>query len=209
MWQEQCDLNTRIRGDKMERNLNLICTNNGKAYFDGFYYNGKLLIEVEQLYEYGFSCHNCRQSFDCDIYKESIACKCDLRRKHKSNIETIGDNMSRVDGRMVCEFYELKRPTDFDSIKKFPEFQEKESKFSFDILDSLFSCQDLYVGILNTSNAVISSIDFLNNEIRRNFEKTEKRLKESEDFIKFFKAEIPDVYKKLWREFENLKKYDE
>lgn len=209
MWQEQCDLNTRIRGDKMERNLNLICTNNGKAYFDGFYYNGKLLIEVEQLYEYGFSCHNCRQSFDCDIYKESIACKCDLRRKHKSNIETIGDNMSRVDGRMVCEFYELKRPTDFDSIKKFPEFQEKESKFSFDILDSLFSCQDLYVGILNTSNAVISSIDFLNNEIRRNFEKSEKRLKESEDFIKFFKAEIPDVYKKLWREFENLKKYDE
>lgn len=206
MWQEQCDLNTRIRGDKMERNLNLICTNNGKAYFDGFYYNGKLLIEVEQLYEYGFSCHNCRQSFDCDIYKESIACKCDLRRKHKSNIETIGDNMSRVDGRMVCEFYELKRPTDFDSIKKFPEFQEKESKFSFDILDSLFSCQDLYVGILNTSNAVISSIDFLNNEIRRNFEKSEKRLKESEDFIKFFKAEIPDVYKKLWREFENLKK---
>lgn len=209
MWQEQCDLNTRIRGAKMERNLNLICTNNGKAYFDGFYYNGKLLIEVEQLYEYGFSCHNCRQSFDCDIYKESIACKCDLRRKHKSNIETIGDNMSRVDGRMVCEFYELKRPTDFDSIKKFPEFQEKESKFSFDILDSLFSCQDLYVGILNTSNAVISSIDFLNNEIRRNFEKSEKRLKESEDFIKFFKAEIPDVYKKLWREFENLKKYDE
>ena len=193
----------------MERNLNLICTNNGKAYFDGFYYNGKLLIEVEQLYEYGFSCHNCRQSFDCDIYKESIACKCDLRRKHKSNIETIGDNMSRVDGRMVCEFYELKRPTDFDSIKKFPEFQEKESKFSFDILDSLFSCQDLYVGILNTSNAVISSIDFLNNEIRRNFEKSEKRLKESEDFIKFFKAEIPDVYKKLWKEFENLKKYDE
>lgn len=193
----------------MERNLNLICTNNGKAYFDGFYYNGKLLIEVEQLYEYGFSCHNCRQSFDCDIYKESIACKCDLRRKHKSNIETIGDNMSRVDGRMVCEFYELKRPTDFDSIKKFPEFQEKESKFSFDILDSLFSCQDLYVGILNTSNAVISSIDFLNNEIRRNFEKSEKRLKEIEDFIKFFKAEIPDVYKKLWREFENLKKYDE
>lgn len=209
MWQEQCDLNTRIRGAKMERNLNLICTNNGKAYFDGFYYNGKLLIEVEQLYEYGFSCHNCRQSFDCDIYKESIACKCDLRRKHKSNIETIGDNMSRVDGRMVCEFYELKRPTDFDSIKKFPEFQEKESKFSFDILDSLFSCQDLYVGILNTSNAVISSIDFLNNEIRRNFEKSEKILKESEDFIKFFKAEIPDVYKKLWREFENLKKYDE
>lgn len=209
MWQEQCDLNTRIRGAKMERNLNLICTNNGKAYFDGFYYNGKLLIEVEQLYEYGFSCHNCRQSFDCDIYKESIACKCDLRRKHKSNIETIGDNMSRVDGRMVCEFYELKRPTDFDSIKKFPEFQEKESKFSFDILDSLFSCQDLYVGILNTSNAVISSIDFLNNEIRRNFEKSEKRLKEIEDFIKFFKAEIPDVYKKLWREFENLKKYDE
>ena len=193
----------------MERNLNLICTNNGKAYFDGFYYNGKLLIEVEQLYEYGFSCHNCRQSFDCDIYKESIACKCDLRRKHKSNIETIGDNMSRVDGRMVCEFYELKRPTDFDSIKKFPEFQEKESKFSFDILDSLFSCQDLYVGILNTSNAVISSIDSLNIEIRRNFEKSEKRLKESEDFIKFFKAEIPDVYKKLWREFENLKKYDE
>lgn len=209
MWQEQCDLNTRIRGAKMERNLNLICTNNGKAYFDGFYYNGKLLIGVEQLYEYGFSCHNCRQSFDCDIYKESIACKCDLRRKHKSNIETIGDNISRVDGRMVCEFYELKRPTDFDSIKKFSEFQEKESKFSFDILDSLFSCQDLYVGILNTSNAVISSIDFLNNEIRRNFEKSEKRLKESEDFIKFFKAEIPDVYKKLWREFENLKKYDE
>lgn len=205
MWQEQCDLNTRIRGAKMERNLNLICTNNGKAYFDGFYYNGKLLIEVEQLYEYGFSCHNCSQSFDCDIYKESIACKCDLRRKHKSNIETIGDNMSRVDGRMVCEFYELKRPTDFDSIKKFPEFQEKESKFSFDILDSLFSCQDLYVGILNTSNAVISSIDFLNNEIRRNFEKSEKRLKESEDFIKFFKAEIPDVYKKLREEFNRVK----
>lgn len=189
----------------MEQNLNLICTNNGKAYFDGFYYNGKLLIEVGQLYDYGFSCHNCRYSFDCDIYKESIACKCDLRRKHKSNIETIGDNMSRVDRRMACEFYELKRPTDFDSIKKFPEFQEKESKFSFDILDSSFSCQDLYVGILNTSDAVISSIDFLNNEIRRNFEKSEKRLKESEDFIKFFKAEIPDVYKKLREEFNRVK----
>ena len=67
MLQEQCDLNTQIRGAKMEQNLNLICTNNGKAYFDGFYYNGKLLIEVEQLYEYGFSCHNCRQSFDFDI----------------------------------------------------------------------------------------------------------------------------------------------
>lgn len=205
MWQEQCDLNTRIRGAKMERNLNLICTNNGKAYFDGFYYNGKLLIEVEQLYEYGFSCHNCRQSFDCDIYKESIACKCDLRRKHKSNIETIGDNMSRVDGRMVCEFYELKRPTDFDSIKKFPEFQEKESKLNFDILDNLFSCEDLYVSVLKTSNEVISNLEFLNEEIKKNLYNEQKKLKETEEFIQFFKHEIPDVYKKLRDEFNRVK----
>lgn len=189
----------------MEKNLNLICTNNGKAYFDGFYYNGKLLVGVKQLYDYGFSCHNCRYGFDCDVYKESIACKCDLRRKYKSNIETIGDNVSRVDGRMICEFYELKRPTDFDSIKKIPEFSGMESKLNFDILDSLFSCEDLYVSILNTSDTVISGLDFLNEEIKKNFYNAQKKLKETEEFIQFFRHEIPDVYKKLRDEFNRVK----
>lgn len=94
-------------------------------------------------------------------------------------------------------------------LKKFPEFSEKESKLNFDILDNLFSCEDLYVSVLKTSNEVISNLEFLNEEIKKNLYNEQKKLKETEEFIQFFKHEIPDVYKKLWREFENLKKYDE
>ena len=188
----------------MEQNLNLICTNNGKAYFDGLYYNGKSVIGIKDLYKYGFSCHSCRHGFECEAYKEGLACRCDLRKRYKPNTDVVGDNICRIDDRLLCEFYELKRPSDFDSIKKFPIFLKKESELNFDILDDLFSGEDLYLAILKTANEALETLDFLNGELRANFEKSEKLLKESEDFIKFFKSEIPDVYKKLKGEFNRL-----
>lgn len=190
----------------MQKNLKLICTNNGRAYFEGFYYNGELLIRVEDLYDNGFSCYSCKYSFDCETYKEGISCKCDLRRIYNQNINTDEGNICRIDDRNICEFYDLKTPEDFDSLKMFPEFQEMEQGCVYEMLDSVFSCADLYVISLKTADEVIGSLYFLNSEIRKNYEKSEEKLREVEHFINFFKSEIPDVYKKLNSMFNMVKK---
>lgn len=179
-----------------------------KPVFYG-YISGFKRIELILLKKRGLSCQNCifkMYEACCLLPHKTVA----LDKKWKFDDECIflksvfNPNKKyrhEFDERMICEFYNF-RPvySKENDIRKW--YEEEGDEDFFQKLPMEFSkfSEQMEMRLKFESNK--------NQELLNDLKKTREKFLELEEFVKFFKDEIPGVYKSVKTKFRKVKEYD-